>query len=210
MKFLAALVAVLALVAPAAAAQGAPDLLAYQPGYPGYSPYYITTQTFVAGGCAVDEGSITPGTHRLLNFDTYTANIGASDLVVGSPKRNDPANWEYFACHDHWHFLNYAEYTLVDSSGVVVGVGHKQSFCIEDVGVYDPATARDRPRYTCQRQGLSVGYYDAYTSGLIGQWIVIDNVPPGFYTLVQTVDPLHLFGDSDYSNNTISTQVYIP
>lgn len=204
MRVLAALVlAALVLAAPVFAAS---DLILD----PNYTASTMTqeTWTFLAGECAVQEGAVTAGPHRLLVFGAETVNIGTSDMVVGPPKRNDPVNWEYSACHDHWHFKNYAQWSLYDVNGMQVASGLKEGFCIEDTNPY-LSSADPRPKYTCRRQGIQAGWADTYGWGLIGQWLVIDGVPSGQYTLVATVNPAGYLPESDYSNNTIWVPVSI-
>lgn len=201
MKLLVAIVGALALAAPAFAD---PDLI-----LDGNYAAATTTQyfwTFPANDCRVLEGSAPAGYHKLLTFGIETANIGLSDLVVGSPKRNDPANWEYSACHDHWHFKNYVQYQLYDLNGVAVGSGVKESFCIEDTDPY-LSTAGPRAHYTCKRQGISAGWADIYTAGL--QYVTIDGLPAGQYTLVATVNFAGYLPESDYSNNTMWVPILI-
>lgn len=204
MKLIVAVLTALALAAPAFAD---PDLI-LDSAFTS-SSLTIATQTFAAGGCAVDEGAITPGTHRMLVFGTETANVGTSDLVVGAPKRHDPAHWQYYACHGHWHFTGYVEFHLYDLNGVEVGAGTKEGFCIEDTNPY-LSTADLRAKYTCKRQGIQAGWADQYGWGLVGQWVVIDNVPAGQYTLVSTVNFTGYLPESDYSNNSIWTPVLVP
>lgn len=169
-------------------------------------PPFIDTRTFTADECAVQEGYASAGTHRLLRFHTVVANVGTRDLVLGKPQAND-SDWTFSPCHQHWHFVPFAEYRLFDASGVEVGIGHKQSFCVEDGNpvVIDPS----RPRFTCDRQGLSVGWEDAYFANLSGQWIVIDDVPAGNYTLSIEVNYAGALIESDYANNVSSVQVTI-
>jgi hypothetical protein len=181
--------------------------------YSGSMDPLIVTETFSASSCAVQEGMLPqPGTYKLLRFNTQTVNIGSRDLNLDKPQAGDP-NYEFFTCHNHWHFKNYAEFRLRDAAGAVVGVGHKQSFCIEDMGIYyDFARHQNSPhvRFTCDNQGLSSGWYDWYDGRLDGQWIVIDNVPPGVYTLEVEINPLRVLAESNYANNVSTFQVVIP
>jgi hypothetical protein len=197
-----------ALATPAQATRAMPDLIV-DAAFTAQT-WAVVDVTFDAASCAVQEGVITAGSHRLIVFGIKTANVGTTDLRVGTPKKNDPANWVYYACHNHWHFVRYAEYTLLDGAGNVAGVGHKQSFCIEDYGWYYNPPPSINPRYTCDHQGLSVGWADIYGSGLDGQWVVIDAVPSGSYTLRITVNYAQVLPESDYTNNTVSVAVTIP
>jgi Lysyl oxidase. len=204
------LVALLMIFAQVVPVQGV-DIFVDQPTLQNSVDIY--TRTFAPTECSVVEGLISSaGTHKLLRFATETVNAGKIDLnMPRSPRANDP-NYAYFPCHMHFHFLKYAEYRLKDGSGNVVGIGHKQSFCIEDVGIYyyEFAPHQNRPKYACYNQGLSSGWYDLYDYYLDGQWIEIDNVPPGTYTLEVEVNYARVWTESNYDNNVASVVVTIP
>ncbi len=208
-KYMMLLCAVLVAVA-AGVAQGAgptrglPDLVVLKNVNP-----YVSAQRFNPTDCAVQEGMITEGVHKLVRFNTLTENRGPVDLVVGHPDTSDTTNWEYFACHGHWHFKKFAEYTLTDAAGNVVGTGHKQSFCIEDT-IHTQDFGPKRWRYTCKNQGITTGWTDEYDSSLDGQWIVIDGLAPGTYNLSVTVNYAGVLTESNYSNNTTTVPVVIP
>lgn len=164
--------------------------------------------------CDFEEGHLSSlGVHKLLRFGTTTANIGDGDLRLGDPTRN-PDLFSYNACHDHYHLNGYAEYHLFDANGVEVGIAHKIGFCLVDLDVYDPTlVGTDHPfgRFlACENQGISSGWYDTYWPWFGGQWIEIDNVPPGSYTLVGTVNPNRVLPESDYTNNTRTIPVVVP
>lgn len=180
-----------------------PDLVAWGPTL---NPY-ITNESFEPSSCEVQEGMITPGAHRLLRFTTESRNVGASDLVVPSPQGNP--NFEYQACHGHYHFKGFASYRLLDANDNVVQLGNKVSFCLLDVVRWNNTAART-PIYTCNRQGIQDGWSDIYDSGLPGQWVVIDGVPAGNYQLEVTMNPSRILVEGDYSNNVTKIPVTIP
>jgi hypothetical protein len=198
--------ALLLVTSAGAASTKGPDLIVVSSDYIQQS-IYQETRTFDPADCAVQEGAITAGTHKLLRFHTQTANIGSSDLRVGKPRANS-SDWEFFACHGHWHFVRYAEYALTDQAGATVAVGHKQSFCIVDTDPYLPDAG---PAFfdSCDRQGLSAGWSDVYCSCLDGQWVVVDDVVPGTYWLNMTVNYASALRETDYGNNTSSFPVAI-
>ena len=161
--------------------------------------------------CSLDEGSIPSlGTHRLLNFQTDVANVGADDLRIGNPAAH-PEWFTWGTCHHHWH-VPLAAYDLIDAAGNVVASGHKQGFCLIDSFLYDPSLARrSRPKYDdcAHGQGISSGWADSYTAGLSGQWIVLDGVPAGTYWLRIIVNYLGVLPEQNYSNNTTTVQVTV-
>ena len=76
-----------------------------------------------ADDCAVVEGCLNgPGTRNVLRFDVGVMNVGAIDLHMGDPASH-PGDFEYSACHQHYHYKGFAKYELADSTGAVVATG---------------------------------------------------------------------------------------
>jgi hypothetical protein len=170
------------------------------------------TRTFAPTDCAILEGCITtPGTRKLLRFDSATENIGNADLTVGAPTQNACFVWS--DCHGHYHFRGVAQYTLYQADGTTVAaVGHKQGYCLEDVETVpnlSPPPATPTNPYDCNNQGLHVGWEDDYPAGVDCQWIDITDVPPGPYIVSIVVNPQHFLPESNYDNNEIRAQVTI-
>jgi hypothetical protein len=171
----------------------------------------IATRTFAPTDCAVVEGCITQtGTRRLLRFDTATANIGTGDLVLGAPTAG--VCFQFSQCHQHYHFLNFSQYTLYQADGTTVAAtGHKQSFCLEDVEQYQPAPAPDPASpFTCMNQGLHVGWEDVYPNDIDCQWVDITGVPAGNYLLKVAVNTAGYIPETNYSNDSATVPVTIP
>ncbi len=168
---------------------------------------YITTETFGAEECAVNEGHITEGERRLLRFSTESRNIGGADLVIGSPVGNP--DFEFAECHGHYHFLGFARYRLLDLQGGVAAVGRKVSFCLLDSERWNLA-ASPSSKFTCDAQGIQEGWSDIYDSGLEGQWVDITDVAAGEYVLEVTMNPDHVLLEGDYTNNVTTLPVTIP
>lgn len=181
----------------------APDLIIWGPAA---SPS-VVTRTFASTDCEVVEGCETPGTHRLLTFTTETRNIGGGDLALGNPATNSLFHWA--SCHGHYHFEEFADYTLLDTSGNVVAAGHKVGFCLEDVRAWSP-TANPATRYNCGNQGIQTGWADVYAAGLPCQYIDITGLDPGDYTLRMVVNPGGLIAESTTNNNVTLVSVTIP
>lgn len=164
--------------------------------------------------CAYIEGLVdTPGIRRLLRFSTIVINYGALDLVVGSPANPLPpltaADFELSPCHGHYHFEGWADYSLEDSTGTVVGFGHKQAFCLLDSLSYYGIAPEGR--FDCDFQGISAGYGDSYPAGIDGQWVDITGLPAGSYTLVVSVNVAGKIVEADDRYpNTVRVPVVIP
>lgn len=70
-----------------------------------------TVEPWFEDDCAVQEGATEPGLRQLLRFTYTSPNLGLGDLIVGAPA-DHPEWFEYHACHDHFHFKEYADYRL--------------------------------------------------------------------------------------------------
>jgi Lysyl oxidase len=173
----------------------------------------IVDRLFAPGDCELEEGTVGgTGYRRLLRFDTVIINAGDGDLVVGDP--TDPSgpyydNFEFAACHGHYHNQGFSDYVLLRPDGTVAAPGHKQAFCLEDNLRY--TNTAKRQFVTCGYQGLSSGYGDWYFKQLSGQWIDITGVPEGDYVVRVAVNAIGLFdeGENRYPS-WIETRVRVP
>ncbi|NVB40810.1 hypothetical protein G6O69_23425 [Pseudenhygromyxa sp. WMMC2535] len=154
------------------------------------------------------------GWRRILSFDTKAANVGAADLVMGIPA-NHLDLYTYSACHEHYHFDDYASYELLAGDELVAS-GHKQAYCLLDFESWAwPELTPDDADFSCVNQGISVGWSDTYQAGLDCQWIDITDVDPGEYTLHVEVnlpppDKAHpMLVERRYDNNVLDMQVII-
>jgi hypothetical protein len=163
---------------------------------------------FSADECAVQEGCIWgAGARKLLLLDVGVMNFGASDLVIGDPAlRQDIFVWS--PCHAHYHLKGLAHYRLLTLGGRQVARAYKQGFCLRD----DRPKMMNAPelKYTCNYQGISRGWQDVYDRSLDCQWVDITGVPPGAYNLEITINPSHIFAESNYKNNTVVLRVNVP
>lgn len=173
----------------------------------------FSEEDFAADDCAVVEGAVpVPGRRRLLRFDTIVVNRGSEDLVVGNPAHPEPpfeaSDFEFSPCHRHYHFLGFASYELRDGADRLVGVGHKQSFCMTDSRRY---TGSRPPKFDCDFQGITVGWGDRYGAELDGQWVDVTDVPPGAYALIVTVNPDGLLPEiTGGASNVVRVAVTVP
>ncbi|MBX3027643.1 hypothetical protein KF840_22315 [bacterium] len=170
----------------------------------------IETKNFTADNCAVFEGCVDgTGNRKLLRFNTTTPNYGPGDVFLGDPRGS--STFEYSACHNHYHFKEYADYRLLDMGGNIVARGHKQAFCLVDLWKPPGLRGRADPQFNhCGYQGISAGWADVYHRGLDCQWIDITGVPSGRYVLEVVINPAHVIRENNYSNNSARTEVVIP
>jgi len=149
-----------------------------------------------------------PGMRRLLRFSVETPNVGDADLILGRPSDDNPV-FAWSDCHQHYHYLGFAEYELLDGDGKLATAGRKQAFCLVDTNRYDTAdpTVSDDGVYTCTNQGVQRGWSDVYDSATACQHIDVTDVPDGAYTLRIAINSLHTLPESRYDNNAIELPV---
>lgn len=171
--------------------------------------FSIHTSTFSSGDHDVDDGCVTPGTHKLLRFDFLSYNAGNSDMVIGSPAAR-PDLFVWSTAHGHYHLKDFNEFLLFTSSGALATVGYKQAFCAIDIERIS-ATASTTPNFTdCDHdQGISAGWADVYSDFLACQFIVIDGLADGDYTLQSTTNSQRVAAEDCYGDNTIWTGLRI-
>ena len=163
--------------------------------------FAIHHETFAADSHDVQDACITPGAHRVMRFDFLSHNAGDADLVVGSPvARPDLFVWS--AAHRHYHLKDFNEFKLFSKAGVEVEIGHKQAFCLIDIERKHP-TARPDAQFTdCNsNQGISAGWADLYNSSLPCQYIQIDTLSDGDYTLQSTTNSKNVVVEDCYGDN---------
>jgi hypothetical protein len=103
------------------------------------------------------------------------------------------------------------------SPGAVVATSPKTDYCITaDAfvgGVPNAPNTTSPPQSNCTKPnkplGFSVGWGDQYDQTDNGQPINLTGVPDGTYILQATVDPDHLFTESNPHNNVVDTQLTI-
>ena len=153
---------------------------------------------------SVIDGCVTAGMHRILKFDFLSKNVGTTDLVIGDP--NNHLSWyEYSAAHGHFHLKDYNVYALYDSKGNQASPGKKQGFCMVDIEPIPGFIGAGQQKFTdCStNQGITRGWADVYNRELACQFIVIDNVPDGDYTIVATTNASRVIPEDTYDDNTI-------
>jgi hypothetical protein len=150
-----------------------------------------------ARACEVQEGCLAAGNHRLLHFDFLCWNAGEQDAVVGNPA-NWPGWFEPGTCHGHDHMVDFNKYRLMNSAGLVVR-GKKEAFCLMDVEKIDNWGGPQR--YTCTNQGVTAGWADVYGAGLDCQFIEIDGIADGDYTLEAATNQNRFFREDSYGDN---------
>jgi hypothetical protein len=130
----------------------------------------------------------------------YTSDGGYYDHLAG---------WfEWHPQHNHFHFDDYALYTLqpVNAPGGSARTGQKTTFCVMDntkVNLTLPGAPQSAVYSTCgnQIQGMSVGWGDTYGYALAGQEIDFTDNADGIYQLRIDIDPNKLIIESNKADN---------
>jgi len=179
---------------------------------PTVSNFQIVSENFDDDNESVKLGCAPPGQHRIMRFDLYCNNRGNEDLVIGNPadhpeifERSDVFGWQF---KDKFY-----TYNLKNDSGVVKE-GYKVAFCL--LGGKD----KDGRPFDCDYQGIEAGKRDLYSAGLPCQFIIIDDLANGDYTLETTANAPSvkavktgkgniIIEEDDYDDNTIEVQLRI-
>jgi hypothetical protein len=168
---------------------------------------YIKTVNVAASDCAVANGVITPGKHKILVFAAGVYNIGDANLDLGDASTT--AGFVTDACTGRFFYPGFIRFDLINAKGTVVAT-RDYAMCVKDFSVIPgfPPTASDE--FTCAHQGITAGWrafsMDNFTSG---PFLLLDNVPSGTYTLRQTVNPENNIVESSYADNVYQFTVRV-
>jgi len=117
--------------------------------------------------------------------------------------------------HDHWHFEQFTEYSLLDDSGQRVVLSDKQSWCLANTDAIDLAapnanwaawggdltTSCGGPSALWVREVLDTGWGDTYAQWVAGQAFDITDLPNGAYYVRVQVNPLGAMHEGSTANN---------
>lgn len=133
----------------------------------------------------------------------------------GSYRERPAGTFFWHAPHLHYHFADFVTYELTDESGNALGTSdeylQKSTFCIRDVSRVDIGEnfAHDAAAYEIcgrERQGISVGWGDAYFHTYPDQNIPITELSSGTYVLTFNVNPEDRFVEESRENNVASVR----
>ncbi len=117
--------------------------------------------------------------------------------------------------HNHWHFEQFASYTLLTAGKKVAVPSQKTGFCITPTDPVDLLIPRatwqppttgfagqcGAPTALWVREYLPVGWGDTYTQDVAGQAFDITSLPNGTYYIEVTANPQHVLREQKSSNN---------
>jgi hypothetical protein len=154
----------------------------------------------------IDDGCVPTGVHKVLRFDFVSQNVGNADFLIGRPV-DRPDLFFFSAAHGHYHMKQFNKYKLYDINGNLVIPSSKPGFCLADVEKVpgmNPGPAKFA--LTCKADepmGISAGWADVYDATLECQYLVIDGVPDGDYTLVAETNTAHAVPEDNFEDNSV-------
>jgi hypothetical protein len=203
-----ALVLAVGIVMAAPPARAAPDLT------PSIDDVSIVTNEQVSSADAAEGCAGGTTARTLVRFGVHFLNVGTDALELGDPgcpdcETNPGAictNTQYECSpsdgHNHPHYIDFAEYELLDVQGNVLGLGGKRTFCALDYTCPDDF----EPVYDCEFQGISAGCDDYYHSELGCQYVDATGVPDVLRRALRlrvTFDPGRSLPDANRANDVI-------
>lgn len=122
--------------------------------------------------------------------------------------------------HDHWHFEEFTEYTLLDATGTEVVRSTKQSWCLVPTDAIDLTvpgadwspeglgySACGEPSSIWVRETLQVGWGDTYFQWVKGQAFDVTDLPNGKYFVRVEVNPTGVLYETDTTDNVMLRKV---
>jgi hypothetical protein len=155
-------------------------------------------------------------------MDAYQYFRDADGNAVGRAPVGE-LGWDARRGHHHWHFLQFATFTLTDAEDNELVRSKKQSFCLAPTNAIDltveraswgtePAdlhTACGGETSLWIREVLQAGWADTYFQFRGGQSFNITNLPNGWYSARIDVNPLGALYETTTANNTESRLIYL-
>jgi hypothetical protein len=207
----------------------------------------------VAGGPVPDLRSLPAwgismaGNGNYLRFAATVWNAGNSPLVVDGFRREgedemdayqyffDAAgtqtgyeqvghmHWDPRRTHQHWHFEDFARYSLLDQDKVEAVRSKKEAFCLAntdavDLTVPDAAWRPDNTDLTTScggysslsvREVLAAGWGDTYVQFRAGQSFDLRGLPNGTYYIAVIANPRNKLVEASTTNNVSLRKVHI-
>jgi Lysyl oxidase len=124
--------------------------------------------------------------------------------------------------HNHWHFLQFARFSLHDASNLEVVRSRKQAYCLAPTDPIDLTLERasfspwegvstncGSPNALWVREVLQTGWADTYFQGIPGQSFDITTVPNGWYYARLEVNPFGALHEVTRVNNVESRLVHL-
>ena len=122
---------------------------------------------------------------------------------------------EFHPQHQHWHFKQFTEYSMLDAESGQIAISGKESWCLANTDAIDLAvpnanwagyggdvfTMCGGPGALWIREVLDVGWGDTYSQYIAGQAFDITDLPNGEYYIRVHVNPLGSMYEGSTDNN---------
>ncbi|MDQ4055518.1 MAG: lysyl oxidase family protein [Actinomycetota bacterium] len=136
---------------------------------------------------------------------------------IGSFEYDDKAS------HQHWHFRDFARYTLLRADKTTAAVSKKESFCLANTDSIDQtvpnadwnpentdlSTDCGEPGSMSLREVLSAGWGDTYAQFRAGQSFNLKGLPNGTYYIATIANPRNRLVESSTADNTSLRKIYV-
>ncbi|MFC9969923.1 lysyl oxidase family protein [Spirillospora sp. NPDC127200] len=155
-------------------------------------------------------------------MDAYQYFYDAQGREVGHARTGD-FKWDPRPGHVHWHFLDFANYSLVDAAKKQVVRSQKEAFCLANTdavdytvpyakwkpGNTDLSTACGYQSSLSIREVLDIGSGDTYDQYLPGQSFDLAGIKNGTYFIKVLANPVRRLHELNVNNNTSYRKIMI-
>ncbi|MCO8271664.1 lysyl oxidase family protein [Actinoplanes sp. TRM 88003] len=155
-------------------------------------------------------------------MDAYQYFFDAKGNQVGS-RPAGTMEWDNREGHLHWHFTDFAQYNLLDSTQKLSVRSGKEAFCLANTDAVDftIAGAKWRPENTdlstscganttiAVREVLDIGNGDTYSQYRPGQSFEVTDLPNGTYYIQVLANPEKKLAELDTTNNSALRQIIL-
>ncbi|MEX0743516.1 MAG: lysyl oxidase family protein [Actinomycetota bacterium] len=136
--------------------------------------------------------------------------------VDGVPVSRAPVGQlEFHRAHQHWHFEEFTQYSILDADSGEIAISGKQSWCLANTDAIDLSVSNANwnafsgdlftmcggPGAIWIREVLDVGWGDTYGQFIPGQAFDITDLPNGDYFIRTETNPTGLLFESTTANN---------
>jgi hypothetical protein len=166
----------------------------------------VEARTFSPADCEVAAGCATVGSRRLLLFDLEVRNIGLGSVGLGVPSAAD--GFVTNACRGGLEYPGFVAIRLLSTNGTQLA-SRSASLCVSDGVRWNTATGPSSAQFTCENQGISVGWAATSPAGAACRWLDVTGVPDGPYLLEVEVDPSGRITESNETNNAVRVPVQL-
>jgi hypothetical protein len=155
-------------------------------------------------------------------MDAYQYFFDAHGNQVGSQQAGT-MEWDDRVGHKHWHFTDFAQYNLLDSTQKLAVRSGKEAFCLANTDAVDYTItgAKWRPDNTdlstscgantvvAVREVLDVGNGDTYTQERPGQSFEVTDLPNGTYYIQVLANPARKLAELSTGNNSALREIVL-